>query len=203
MKILITGASSGIGKSLAENLERKGFQVQDLSRTSGTTLRRFFKISTFFTPELFGAVVLNAADLGPRDFPSTEDWRAPFEVVAGSIDLLNQLVLGRYLTEDFFLLYTLTTDLIPDLALGGPYFPAYVASKLGIQYFSRTILPERSYRIYPGLTRTRGVDYSFPTDGMMEPDYVAKRIMKAYFLNPNRESWERDLVILPEGEKEE
>jgi NAD(P)-dependent dehydrogenase (short-subunit alcohol dehydrogenase family) len=40
MRALVTGASSGIGKALKEELERRGWSVVDFSRSSGLDVRK-------------------------------------------------------------------------------------------------------------------------------------------------------------------
>jgi len=60
MKALVTGASSGVGKALKEELERRGWKVFDFSRSNGLDVRKLEDWKRVVQLGKFDLMVLNA-----------------------------------------------------------------------------------------------------------------------------------------------
>lgn len=79
---IITGASRGIGAAVAERLVTEGWQVQDLSRSTGFDVTNAAAYRTITRSNVVGAVVCCAGDVNPKPLRETseQDLRDSLEV---------------------------------------------------------------------------------------------------------------------------
>ena len=199
MKILITGASRGIGKALGEYYKNKGFEIWGIARDEGalkevcdkyfvcdlSNLEEVSEISKKLSGVKFDMIILNAGISTPhsRDFPPIEAFKKVFDVNILSIHAL----LEHIDFKDSKLVF------ISSLAslLGAPTSLAYSASKRALNSYAESLYFAGidAVLILPGFIKTDMTkNHTFYMPFLMDLDDATKRIVKIIekdkFFNP-------------------
>ncbi len=199
MKILITGASRGIGKALGEYYKNKGFEIWGIARDEEalkevcdkyfvcdlSNIEEVSEISKKLSGVKFDMIILNAGISTPhsRDFPPIEAFKKVFDVNILSIHAL----LEHIDFKDSKLVF------ISSLAslLGAPTSLAYSASKRALNSYAESLYFAGidAVLILPGFIKTDMTkNHTFYMPFLMDLDDAAKRIIKIIekekFYNP-------------------
>ena len=199
MKILITGASRGIGRALGEYYKNKGFEIWGIARDEValkevcdkyficdlSNIEEVSEISKKLSGVKFDMIILNAGISTPhsRDFPPIEAFKKVFDVNILSIHAL----LEHIDFKDSKLVF------ISSLAslLGAPTSLAYSASKRALNSYAESLYFAGidAVLILPGFIKTDMTkNHTFYMPFLMDLDDAAKRIVKIIekgkFYNP-------------------
>ena len=199
MKILITGASRGIGRSLAKYYKDKGYEVYGIARDEEklkevcdyafkcdlSNLDDVSEVSKQLSDIKFDIIILNAGISTPhsRDFPPIDAFKKVFDVNLLSIHAL----LEHIDFKDSKLVF------ISSLAslLGAPTSLAYSASKRALNSYAESLYfgGANVVLILPGFIKTDMTkNHTFYMPFLMDLDEATKRIVKIIekekFFNP-------------------
>jgi len=199
LKILITGASRGIGRNLAKYYKSKGYEIYGIARDEEklkeicdnyfkcdlSNLDEVSEVSKKLSEIKFDIIILNAGISTPhsKDFPPIEAFKKVFDV-----NLLSIHALLEYIDfKDSKLIF------ISSLAslLGAPTSLAYSASKRALNSYAESLyFAGVDVRlILPGFIKTdmtKGHTFNMPF--LMDLDTATKKIVKIIqkdnFFNP-------------------
>ncbi len=199
MRVLITGASRGIGKNLAKYYKTKGYEVYGIARDAEklkevcdnyyvcdlSNLDEVSIVSKKLSNIKFDLIILNAGISSPhsRDFPPIEAFKKVFDVNLLSIHAL----LEHIDFKDSKLVF------ISSLAslLGAPTSLAYSASKRALNSYAESLYFAGIdvVLILPGFIKTDMTkNHNFYMPFLMDLDEATKRIVKMIekdkFFNP-------------------
>jgi len=142
---IITGASRGIGAAVADRLISEGWQVHNLSRSTGFDVTSATAFNTLHRSNLVGAVVCCAGDVNPKPLSETseDELRASLEV-----NLIHQFRLIR--------LFHQVEGTPPPIVLIGstagtrpsPGWAAYSVAKAALHNLGVTAHQESKGRVY-------------------------------------------------------
>jgi len=174
---IITGASRGIGAAVAKRLVDEGWQVHNLSRSTGFDVTSATAFNTLHQSNLVGAVVCCAGDVNPKPLAQTseEDLRASLEV-----NLFHQFRLLR--------LFATSASTPPPIVLIGstagnrpsPGWSSYSVAKAALHNLGITAHFESKGRVYvvaPGRCATELRRKLAPDEDqsqIMQPSEVAE-----------------------------
>jgi len=199
LRVLITGASRGIGKNLAKYYKTKGYEVYGIARDAEklkevcdnyyvcdlSNLDEVSIVSKKLSNIKFDLIILNAGISSPhsRDFPPIEAFKKVFDVNLLSIHAL----LEHIDFKDSKLVF------ISSLAslLGAPTSLAYSASKRALNSYAESLYFAGIdvVLILPGFIKTDMTkNHNFYMPFLMDLDEATKRIVKMIekdkFFNP-------------------
>ena len=199
LKILITGASRGIGRSLAKYYKDKGYEVYGVARDEEklkeicdkyfscdlSNLDEVSEVSKKLSDVKFDIIILNAGISTPhsRDFPPIDAFKKVFDV-----NLLSIHALLEYIDfKDSKLVFISSLASI----LGAPTSLAYSASKRALNSYAESLyFAGVDVRlILPGFIKTDMTkNHTFYMPFLMDLDEATKKIVKIIekdkFFNP-------------------
>ncbi len=199
MKILITGASRGIGRSLAEYYKAKGYEIWGIARDGEklknvcdkyfacdlSDLEKVAEISRKLSSVKFDIIILNAGISTPHssDFPPIEAFKKVFDVNLLSIHALLEHI--EFKNSKLVFISSLAS------LLGAPTSLAYSASKRALNSYAESLYYAGvdAVLILPGFIRTDMTkNHNFYMPFLMDLDEATKRIVKIIqkdkFFNP-------------------
>lgn len=216
---LITGASSGIGREIARELDRRGFRVILAARREERLIELAAELSDarIITCDLSSAeecqrlydevrdervtVLVNNAGFGKlgrfEDIPLEDELRM-IDVNVRAVHILTKLFLKDLIEEDrgYILNVASSAGLMP----GGPMMAAYYATKAYVTSLTGAIYDELQWiasnvsvsALCPGPVDTEFNDVADANFGVkaITAEYCAKRAVKGMFA--------RELIIVPE-----
>jgi NAD(P)-dependent dehydrogenase (short-subunit alcohol dehydrogenase family) len=156
MKALITGASSGIGKALKEELENRGWKVLDFSRSNGLDVRTLEDWKRVVGLGKFDLMVLNA---GVADWEEAPGRKEKEMLETNVLGVYYGLALAEELIEDGGVIGVIgsVAGVVPQVDI-----PLYSATKaavrmLALSYARRCLRKCRVVCINPGYVKDTGL----------------------------------------------
>ena len=199
MKILITGASRGIGKRLAEYYKTKGYEVWGIARDERklkevcdkyficdlSNLEEVRKISKKLSGVKFDLIILNAGISTPHssDFPPLEAFEKVFDVNLLSIHALLEYI--DFKSSKLVFISSLAS------LFGAPTSLGYSASKRALNSYAESLYYAGIdvVLILPGFIKTDMTkNHTFYMPFLMDLDKASEKIVriieKGKFFNP-------------------
>ncbi len=161
---LVTGASRGIGRAVAERLRKDGFQVETAERASGFDLRdpQAARRAVERLPRI-DALVANAGTIvrkGALDH-TLEDWQGVIDLNLTSVFVLAQTAARRMVAQGSGAIVLMASQLS---FFGGVNACSYAASKGGVAQLAKALSNELA---------PRGVRVNAVAPGWIETDMTA------------------------------